>query len=114
MRTDLNMRKGKMAAQAAHASRSFLKAHLTEGAVLNDKMVEWIKGSHDTICVGVGSEAELIAIYNNAMDRMVWPVYMVDDLGKTEFHGVKTKTCLAIGPCDAEQINEITGGLKLL
>lgn len=34
--------------------------------------------------------------------------------GKTEFHGVPTRTCLAIGPDDSEKIDAITGQLQLL
>ncbi|MCA9071910.1 MAG: hypothetical protein KDA84_23440, partial [Planctomycetaceae bacterium] len=33
---------------------------------------------------------------------------------KTEFHGVPTPTCLAIGPAGADKIDEITGKLQLL
>jgi hypothetical protein len=35
------------------------------------------------------------------------------DSGKTEFHGVPIRTCLAIGLDDAEKIDEITGSLQL-
>ena len=41
-------------------------------------------------------------------------VHMITDTGKTEFHGVPTNTCLAIGPDEASKIDAITGGLKLL
>jgi len=33
---------------------------------------------------------------------------------ETEFHGVPTNTCLAIGPDLAEKIDSITGDLELL
>jgi PTH2 family peptidyl-tRNA hydrolase len=36
------------------------------------------------------------------------------DNGKTEFHEEPTRTCLAIGPNEAEKIDEITGELQLL
>jgi len=39
---------------------------------------------------------------------------VIVDSGLTEFHGVKTKTCLAIGPNKKEDIDKITGSLKLL
>ena len=38
---------------------------------------------------------------------------MIIDLGKTEFNGEPTKTCLAIGPNKTELIDSITGHLKL-
>lgn len=40
--------------------------------------------------------------------------YLVEDLGLTEFHGIKTKTALGIGPCKIEEMKEITDNLTLL
>ncbi len=40
-------------------------------------------------------------------------VYLITDNGKTEFHGRPTRTCLAIGPDDAEGGDPITGDLEL-
>lgn len=113
IRTDLNMRKGKMAAQAAHAAMEFLRNHVLRGHVLTEEMQQWLAGSHDKICVGVGSEFGLLTIHADAYERGL-PVYIVTDLGKTEFHGESTRTCLAIGPADSEKIDAITGKLKLL
>jgi PTH2 family peptidyl-tRNA hydrolase len=42
------------------------------------------------------------------------PVVLIEDAGLTMFNGVKTKTCLAIGPAKDSEIDEITGSLKLL
>jgi PTH2 family peptidyl-tRNA hydrolase len=39
---------------------------------------------------------------------------LIIDSGKTEFGGVPTKTCLAIGPDYSEKIDKVTGNLKLL
>lgn len=36
------------------------------------------------------------------------------DAGLTEFKGIPTKTCIAIGPADSNEINKISGHLKLL
>ena len=41
-------------------------------------------------------------------------VHLITDRGKTEFHGEPTNTCLAIGPDEADKIDEITGDLQLL
>ncbi len=38
----------------------------------------------------------------------------VTDRGDTEFHGEPTVTCIAIGPGEDSDIDEITGHLKLL
>lgn len=118
MRKDLNMRKGKMVAQGAHAS---LGAVLVIREALNERpghewgeaFRAWFSGSFTKICVSVNSERELMDIYCNAMDRFL-PVKLITDNGTTEFNGVPTKTCLAIGPAWAEDIDKVTGGLPLL
>jgi PTH2 family peptidyl-tRNA hydrolase len=112
MRKDLNMRKGKMCAQAAHAS-----IHFTVGLIMDDigpsrLQIEWLTQGMTKICVGVNSEAELIDIYDKA-EAAGLTVHLITDAGLTEFDG-PTKTCLAIGPNRAEHIDEITGELKLL
>ena len=39
---------------------------------------------------------------------------IIKDNGVTEFHGVQTATCICLGPDEAERIDLITGGYKLL
>jgi len=118
MRTDLNMRKGKMIAQGAHAS---MKVFFDRVEYLDDRpmmsvtgqMREWMEGIFTKICLQVSSEAELLEIKAKA-ESMSLPVALIEDCGLTEFKGVKTITCLAIGPDDSEKIDEVTGHLKLL
>jgi peptidyl-tRNA hydrolase, PTH2 family len=121
MRKDLNMRKGKMIAQGAHAS---LKVLLDRGVATDDMttfsmsmtpaMVSWIvTGRFAKVCVGVQSEAELDDIVARARAAGV-PVALIVDSGKTEFHGVPTKTCCAVGPAWADEVDAITGALTLL
>ena len=38
---------------------------------------------------------------------------VITDAGMTEFHGIPTKTCLALEPLPAEIADEITGELPL-
>jgi peptidyl-tRNA hydrolase, PTH2 family len=127
MRTDLNMRKGKMIAQGSHASMAFLtrkggfyqsslednRAFHNERMTNQDEAEEWMKNSFTKICVGVNSEEELDEIYQKAKEAGL-TAHMVIDSGLTEFNGVPTKTCLAIGPHYSEKIDAITGYLKLL
>ena len=130
MRKDLNMRKGKMVAQGAHASmkallhamsREFFDGYGDKGQCfeykLNDRtnsyMGQWLLGSFAKVCVSVDSEAELDAIVEKAREVGMLCSVIVDS-GATEFHGVPTKTCCAIGPWASEEINKITGHLKLL
>lgn len=120
MRTDLNMRKGKMIAQGAHASLGIFSKTFLYIPEFNCHVVkvtaeaeDWLNNSYTKICVGVDSEAALMDIYQKAIAVQV-PAIVVTDNGKTEFDGIPTVTCAAIGPARSEVIDEITGGLKLL
>lgn len=120
MRTDLNMRKGKMAAQAAHASLSafltFRQASAIRGLIpihLDEAAEDWFENSYTKICVGTDSLEELTRIYNEAKEAKL-PCSFIVDNGTTEFHGEKTPTCVGIGPAYSEDIDKITGKLRLL
>ena len=128
IRKDLNMRKGKCVAQGAHASLKvfFDRMHHVRltGTILDDagldyemsvtqEMREWIDGIFTKICVSVDSEQELKEIYESASEQNL-PCAIIEDCGLTEFNNVPTLTCCAIGPANAEVIDNITGHLKLL
>lgn len=124
MRTDLNMRKGKMAAQAGHASMMFLSKRfefidkdLELGNVfeiwLSDVEREWFESSYAKICVGIDSQEALMEIVTKAAEARL-EVSVVTDNGATEFHSTPTVTCCAIGPDYSDKIDLITGKLKLL
>lgn len=74
---------------------------------------EWLSGQFSKICVGVDDETELMMIHAEARHADL-PVALITDSGRTEFHGVPTRTCLAIGPAPAADIDRITGSLRLL
>jgi peptidyl-tRNA hydrolase, PTH2 family len=108
MRKDLGMKTGKMCAQAAHAS---MKATLVNFA--DPRVKEWLEGKFTKIAVGVNSEEELLAVYNNARAAGLI-AELVTDAGLTVFNGVPTNTCIAVGPDTHENLQPITGELKLL
>jgi PTH2 family peptidyl-tRNA hydrolase len=118
MRKDLNMRKGKMIAQGAHAS---LKVLLDRGEIaagrftlsLDEPTAAWLGGRFTKVCVSVDSEAALDTVVETARAAGV-PCALVVDSGATEFHGVPTKTCCAVGPAWSEDVDRITGALTLL
>ena len=118
MRKDLGMRKGKMIAQGAHAS---LKVLLDAGGLDGERfsfamtpgMAKWLSGRFTKVCVSVDSEAALDAIVEKARAAGV-PCALVVDAGQTEFHGVPTKTCCAVGPAWTDEVDAVTGGLPLL
>lgn len=130
IRKDLNMRKGKIAAQAAHASLAVL---LNEGHIkfddgyteetgvfessyvipMDKNIKDWLTGIFTKICVSVDSEEELLSIHQQAKDAGLI-CSLIQDAGLTEFGGVPTYTAVAVGPAESEDIDKITGGLKLL
>ena len=122
MRKDLGMLKGKMIAQGAHAS---LKALLDTGVIGEMSGYDggdipaparlWLEGSFTKICVSVTSEEELLAVFEDAGKRLSGdcPMALITDSGRTEFNGVPTNTCCAIGPWWSDEVDEITGKLPL-
>lgn len=114
MRRDLGMRRGKEIAQGAHASMIWLALRIHQpGYTFTDSEQQWLSGPFTKVCVRVDSEEELLSVVQAAKDAGVL-VQLVIDAGKTEFHGVPTPTCCAVGPDFAERINPVTGHLKLL
>lgn len=129
-----SVRTGKMIAQAAHASMGALLSqmmkgdcdHLTGGAYAfyegegtrsllwtpDEATHQWLNGPFTKICVQVDTAEELIALRDQAETAGLMHC-LIQDSGRTEFKGVPTYTVLAIGPGPAEEIDKITGKLKL-
>jgi peptidyl-tRNA hydrolase, PTH2 family len=114
MRRDLKMRRGKEIAQGAHASMAFLSNKLRAAVVQPLSVVEreWLEGLFTKVCLKVDSEEQLLSVAEKAKAEGL-QVEVITDSGKTEFAGVPTKTCLAIGPDQAEKIDKVTGSLQL-
>ena len=118
VRHDLKMRCGKQIAQGAHASMSFLCRRLQEkGSVSFEDFTEaqraWLTGAFAKVCCRGNSEEELMEIHDKALEAGL-EVHLITDSGRTEFHGEPTRTCIAIGPDEADKIDEVTGHLQLL
>lgn len=119
VRKDLNMRKGKIAAQVAHASMKFLfdNNEAERGDELHVKLspeeAAWVNGPFAKVVVSVDSEDALQDLLLKAKLADI-EAHAIIDSGRTEFHGVATLTCAAFGPCEAEELDKITGNLKLL
>jgi len=117
MRKDLNMRKGKLVAQGAHASLgAILNLMQRNGNVLTLELDErtepWITGRFKKICVYVNSEAELLDVYKAAQDAGLISC-LIQDSGLTEFNGVPTLTAVAVGPDREDKIDVVTKHLPL-
>jgi peptidyl-tRNA hydrolase, PTH2 family len=106
VRKDLKMPKGKMSAQAAHASvESVLRSS-------EEIVSEWISQGMKKIVVYVEDEKELLDV-QQAAKRECIVASVITDAGKTVV-SPGTKTCLAIGPDIDEKIDKVSGKLKLV
>lgn len=126
IRKDLHMRTGKIAAQVAHGSMSFLTKL---GIVYNtspwnyfrtsienehsDEITHWLENSFRKICVYVNSEQELDEIHQKALYKGLISHIVIDN-GATEFNGVLTKTVVCIGPHEDSKFSGLTDHLPLL
>jgi peptidyl-tRNA hydrolase, PTH2 family len=111
------MRAGKIGVQMCHAVEGLIdKADRLKGPRLCGHHTplerEWRLTGNTKIAARVETEEELLSIFQQALDAQL-PVYLVTDAGRTEFKE-PTRTCLAIGPARADDVDKITGNLKLL
>jgi PTH2 family peptidyl-tRNA hydrolase len=108
-RTDLQMSKGKIAAQAGHAAISSAQ----DAFVHHKKWWDaWMYEGQKKVSVKVPGEKELGEL-EEAADKLGLPHALIVDRGLTEVPE-GTITCLGIGPAPAELIDRLTGKLKLL
>jgi PTH2 family peptidyl-tRNA hydrolase len=137
-RRDLKMRKGKIAAQVAHASLKVFfdrcqdavgwvhrfpepdtgserrpeDASIYHSRLLvipcDEPMWTWSNGAFAKIVLSVETEEDLLKVQELALAAGL-PCALITDAGRTEFHGVPTNTTVAIGPAPAEEIDKITG-----
>jgi PTH2 family peptidyl-tRNA hydrolase len=112
IRKDLKMRRGKEIAQGAHASMAFLAKKALAREPFTDVERAWLEGLFTKVCVRVSSEEELLAVAERATGAGI-RVEVITDSGRTEFGGVPSKTCLALGPDLAEKIDAVSGSLEL-
>jgi len=106
IRLDLKLPKGKMAAQAAHASvDAVLKS--------DDELVgKWRTQGMAKIVLKVTDEKELIKFFQEAKDNGI-KASLITDAGRTVV-APGTKTAVAIGPDEEEKVDFITGKLKMV
>jgi PTH2 family peptidyl-tRNA hydrolase len=73
----------------------------------------WLDGNLTEDCVRVDSEEELLGVVKATQETGLL-AHLCLDAGRTEFYGVPTPTCYAVGPDSPERIDPITEHLKLL
>ena len=110
VRTDLNMSLGKVSAQVGHAVLGAYKLSLQNDLT---KTNNWENFSGQAkIVLGVSNKEELFDIQNKAREAGL-VTCLIHDAGRTQV-APNTPTCCAIGPDLVENIDKITGKLKLL
>ena len=121
IRRDLKMRRGKEIAQGAHASMAWLRQRImprltpvgrADQVQISPAERSWLELSMRKVTVKVGSEQELLDVYDKALAAGL-VVHMITDRGLTEFGGIPTRTCLAVGPDYDDLIDPVTGDLDL-
>ncbi|KAH8236577.1 hypothetical protein KR026_006104 [Drosophila bipectinata] len=109
VRNDLKMGKGKIAAQCGHGAVGAYQSAVSKTPRL---VRAWDSCGCAKIAVKVESEAELMAI-KKAAERNQLNTCLIRDAGRTQIEP-NSKTVLAIGPAAADDIDKVTGHLKLL
>lgn len=106
VREDLNLSRGKTAAQAAHAS---LQAWKNAGDEIRER---WEREGGKKVVVESEDEEQLFRLKEDA-NNLGLPTALITDRGYTEVDP-GTKTALAIGPAETERIDKVTGSLPLM
>ncbi len=105
VRRDLNLSKGKMSAQVAHASVSAYKKADKKDAEM------WELEGQKKVILKIAGEKELLEIFMNAKKEKI-PCALIKDAGRTEIPE-GTITCAGLGPTDSDKIDKVAGHLKL-
>lgn len=109
VRNDLKMGKGKIGAQCGHAA---VGAYQNCMERFPNLLRRWDDSGSAKIAVKVDSEDDLMAVYKAARAKNL-NTCLIRDAGRTQI-APNSKTVLAIGPAPANEIDLVTGHLKLL
>ncbi|MFH1445200.1 MAG: peptidyl-tRNA hydrolase Pth2 [Nanoarchaeota archaeon] len=106
VRKDLDLSKGKLSVQVAHASVDAYKK--------TDKKIrdEWESEGAKKVVVKVDDLKQLLEIKKRCHEAGLSCV-LISDAGRTELPP-GTTTVLGIGPCKETDVDKITGKLKML
>jgi len=105
LRTDIGMSKGKIIAQACHASLNASKKASDEA------ISDW--ESEGSKKIAVENDDESLHQKLETAKTLQIPAALISDAGHTELEP-GTQTALAIGPAESSKIDQITGDLKLI
>jgi PTH2 family peptidyl-tRNA hydrolase len=108
VRADLKMSRGKACAQVAHACLGAAEVAMREHAEWYEA---WKRSGEKKVVVRGENQEHLGRLFQEAK-RLRLPCFLVKDAGLTQLPP-GTTTALAIGPAPSQQVDLITGELKL-
>jgi len=109
VREDLDLAKGKLAVQVAHAS---VTAALEAKVRAPKWFSAWLREGQKKVVVRASGLDELIVLRKHAIELKL-PNALIEDAGLTVLPP-GTTTCLAVGPAPASLVDHVTGKLKLM
>ncbi|KAK3997167.1 peptidyl-tRNA hydrolase PTH2-domain-containing protein [Cladorrhinum sp. PSN332] len=118
VRTDLGMTKGKIAAQAGHATLACYKSLSREASKDGPQsraaqiLKQWEKRGQAKIAVQIKSEDEILSLQGVARSLGI-TAEVIADAGRTQIES-GSLTVLGVGPAPKSEVDKVTGGLKLL
>lgn len=105
VRSDLGMGKGKIAAQACHASVEVLDK------VKPEILEEWKQQGMKKIVLKISGKMELLELFQKM--KKIFPTALIKDAGLTQINAGEP-TCIAVGPAPEIELDRHLGDLKLL
>ena len=109
VRRDLDMGKGKIAVQVAHAAVSAAEEARKK---FTEWWEMWLREGQCKVAVRVDSEEEILQLERKSRELRL-PSALISDRGLTQVEP-GTVTCLGIGPAPSSVIDALTGNLNLL
>jgi PTH2 family peptidyl-tRNA hydrolase len=109
VRRDLEMGKGKMAVQVAHAAVSAAEEARKRFA---EWWEAWLREGQCKVAVRVDSLDEILQLERRSRELQL-PFALITDRGLTQIDP-GTTTCLGIGPAPSSLVDTLTGNLSLL
>jgi PTH2 family peptidyl-tRNA hydrolase len=112
VRTDLDMGKGKIAAQCCHAAVKAYRDISAMDAPAKESLDQWEWQGSRKVVVKISSEEELRDVIMSAKKKGLYAT-TIRDAGKTQIPS-GSMTVGVIGPANEKEIDQISGHLKLL
>jgi len=113
VRTDLGMKKGKIAAQCSHATLGTYKQQVETKLKANTEALEtWQREGSAKVVLRTKNLVSLLAIKSQA-EQLGIAVYLVKDAGRSQVEAGSI-TVLALGPSLSTCLDKVTKDLKLL